>query len=93
MELSISERIPGKELNIQLYPLDGTFEKIDRWIEVHEANADIPFPKKAINSHDWYEIGKELLEVELEFGSKITDYISNGAKNGESVKTLTNGEE
>lgn len=92
LEISISEGRPGRELNLQLYPLDGTFEKIDRWKELHEINPDIPFPEESVNSHDWYEIGQKLRSLELDLDSKITDYISNGALNGEeSVKALVNG--
>jgi len=75
LEVSISEMSHGKELNIQLYPLDATFEKISRWEILHEIEPSIPFPQEAINAHDWKEIGKELSEIEDQFGSELTDYI------------------
>jgi len=50
MEMLIRVGKPNKELTIQLYPLDPTFDKIERWKEVHEVNSTILFPEKAIQS-------------------------------------------
>ena len=91
LEVAISEDGSGKELNIQLYPLEETFTKIERWKELHNAdNSDIPFPEEEINSHDWYEVGEKLYEIEEEYGSEVTDYISS-YKEGVSVDDLEKG--
>src|SRR5699024_526060 len=77
------------ELNIQLYPLDATFEKIERWKEVHREKNIIPFQEEDINKHDWYEIGKTLKKIERKYGTKITDYIQDNTLNGvESAEEL-----
>ncbi|HLR51456.1 MAG TPA: T7SS effector LXG polymorphic toxin, partial [Candidatus Avamphibacillus sp.] len=89
LEVSISELTSDGELNIQLYPLDATFEKIERWKEVHREKNIIPFPEEDINKHDWYEIGKTLKNIERKYGTKITDYIQDNTLNGvESAEEL-----
>lgn len=89
LEVSLSEVRSNGDLNIQLYPLDETFEKIERWMEVHEAKKAIPFPGEDINKHDWYEIGKSLKNIERNYGTKITDYIQDGTLHGvDSVQEL-----
>jgi hypothetical protein len=92
LEMAVSERQRGKELNIQFYPLDGTFEKMERWKELHKENPDLYFPDQEINSHDWYAIGYELKKIQLDFGSKTYAYIYDGSKNGESIRVLAKGE-
>ena len=91
LDVSISEKTPGKELNIKLYPIDSTFAKIERWRELHNINSNIPFPEEAIIAHDWYEIGQKLAEIEDEFGTKMYQYIYDGSTNGETVHKLANG--
>ena len=92
LEVVISERNPGRELNIQLYPLDETILQIERWEQLHNENSNIPFPAEAINSHDWYKVADELAGVLEEFGPRTYTYIYSGNKNGESIETLAEGE-
>ncbi|WP_164217727.1 LXG domain-containing protein [Virgibacillus sp. YIM 98842] len=92
LEMAISEQGNGKELNIQFYPLDGTFEKMERWKELHKENPNLYFPNKEINSHDWYAIGNELKKIQLDYGSKTYAYIYDGSENGESIEVLAKGE-
>jgi len=78
--LLTSQQSPGGGLSIQLYPLDETFNKIERWKKLSETNPEIPFPEEAFNSQDWYEVSKELREIETEFGSEVTDSIHTTAE-------------
>src|SRR5690625_3300962 len=88
LEVVISEDGPGRELSIQLYPLDETFAKLERWQELHDAKkSDIPFPVEEVNSHDWYEVGKKLNEIVEDYGTEVTNYISSH-KEGVSVDDL-----
>src|SRR5699024_5626831 len=80
LEVSISQQSSGGGLSIQLYPLDETFNKIERWKQLSETNPKIPFPEEAFNSQDWYEVSKELREIENEFGSEVTDIIHTTAE-------------
>src|SRR5699024_2532918 len=75
MEVAISETSPGQGLNIQLYPLDGTLEIINRWKELSEKDSNVPFPVDEINSQDWYEVTEKLRIIENELGTEITDSI------------------
>lgn len=90
LDLSISEKRPGKGLEIQFYPTDSTFDKLERWKELHELNPDIAFPEDTINEHDWREIGNSLHEVVKTFESDTLRYISDGNKNGKSLEYLAN---
>ncbi|GIO23547.1 hypothetical protein [Oceanobacillus sp. J11TS1] len=92
LEVAISEHNNGRGLDVQLYPLDGTFIKLERWRELHEKNPNLYFPEKEINAHDWYAIGEKLKEVNNEFGWKTYSYIYEGAKHGKSIESLANGE-
>jgi len=65
-------------LTYQLYPVDATFEKIEKWRKLHEEHPEIPFPEEAIKSGNWYEVGDEILKLELKFGSAVTDHIQDG---------------
>jgi len=95
LEISISEKTPGKEINIQLYPQEETFKKVERWKELHAANPNIDFPENAVNEHDWYKMGETLYNLELdleEHSTKIINYISSGDKGGEdSIEDLVKG--
>lgn len=95
LEISISEKSPGKEINIQLYPQEETFKKVERWKELHAANPNIDFPEDAVNEHDWYKMGETLYNLELdleEHSTKIINYISSGDKGGEdSIEDLVKG--
>lgn len=77
LEISIREDHNG-ELTYQLYPLDATFEKIERWKELHEDHPEIPFPQDAINSGDWYKVGETLSKMQKQFGTELTDHIQDG---------------
>jgi len=92
LEISINEKNPGREVNIQLYPLDETFEKITRWRKIHEANPNITIPDDAIHSHDWYEVGEELLDIQLDHGTIVVNYITSGKTEGKSIEEIANGE-
>src|SRR5699024_2991668 len=78
LELSILEESRHGELTYQLYPLDATFDKIEKWRKLHEEHPEIPFPEEAIKSGNWYEVGDEILKLELKFGSAVTDHIQDG---------------
>lgn len=90
LEVAIGEQNPGKGMNIQFYPLDGTFNKIERWEELHKENPNLYFPDKEINASDWHEISKSLYEIEVEY-PKIYSYIYDGTTNGQSIESLANG--
>ena len=75
LEVSISQQSPGGELGIQLYPVDETFKKIERWRQLSERDSEIFFPENAVNAQDWYEVSNKLKELELEHGSELTDSI------------------
>lgn len=77
-------------MEIQFYPTDSTFDKLERWSELHELNPDIEFPEDAINEHDWKEIGNSLHKVVETFKPKTLTYIEDGNKNGQSLETLAN---
>ncbi|WP_142299313.1 hypothetical protein MKZ19_03750 [Shouchella clausii] len=87
MELHMTRRptlrLAGEreELNVSLQPTKDTFGNLERWKEVHAINAVIPYPKKAIDHHDWYTISDELLKAQApikEIDNDLFNYILNG---------------
>lgn len=67
--------------NVDLYPVTYTYELLERWMEVHEINSDIPYPEEEIQNEDWEEIGVFLYVSQLEmneYGRELYRYISDG---------------
>ncbi|XOQ14835.1 MAG: hypothetical protein ACFWTY_12595 [Shouchella clausii] len=87
MELHVTKRSPlrvvgeREELNVSFQPTDKTFEIVERWKEVNTINAEVPYPKEAIEHHDWYTISDELLKAQAlikEIDNDLFNYILDG---------------
>jgi len=89
LEVSLHEPSSREGLNIQLYPVDATFEKIERWEAVNKVNKNIPFPEADINKQNWGKVNLELRNIEEKYGARITNYIQDASlTEGESVEEL-----
>lgn len=67
-----------KELEVQFSPTNKTLKIIERWEKEHQKNPEIPYPTTAIEQENWMEVGEQLKQIELEFGSEIVDIIVDG---------------
>jgi len=43
----------SKERQAELYPIDETYEMIDRWIAIHQEAQYFSYDEEAIINHDW----------------------------------------
>src|SRR5690625_4794773 len=64
-----------RDINIQLYPSDGTIMKLDRWQALHEADTKIHYSGEAVNEQKWHKVDEELDEVKSMFGREVAEFI------------------
>ncbi|PAE88391.1 hypothetical protein MHH67_03770 [Bacillus sp. FSL K6-0047] len=82
MELHVAKRPPlrivgeREELNVSFQPTEDTFDILERWEEVNAINAEIPYPKEAIDHHDWPKISEELLKAQGKLTKSTMIYIN-----------------
>ncbi|MTW85825.1 hypothetical protein F3157_09165 [Virgibacillus dakarensis] len=95
MELQLTtDKIIGKdEFEIQLRPTDSTFDILERWKEMKDMGAGIPYPKEeAIKHQDWKAIDKYFNENKSELKNEHKDiyyYIFDGdLEEGTTVEDL-----
>src|SRR5690625_917946 len=75
LNIGISKVNSERDINIQLYPSDGTIMKLDRWQELHEADSKIPFSGEAVNEQNWHKVDEELEEVKSMLGRELAELI------------------
>ncbi|HLR51451.1 MAG TPA: hypothetical protein VK072_01065 [Candidatus Avamphibacillus sp.] len=44
----------GRELEMDFFPTEYTFEFLDRWKEAHKEDPEIPYPEELIHSQNWF---------------------------------------
>ena len=78
LEIGISKVNSERDINIQLYPSEGTIMILERWQALHEADSKIPFSEEAVNEQNWHEIDEEIDEVKRVFGREVGEFIRGG---------------